>query len=104
MVVVGAGHLSGVENYLKNSKPTESLVELEHIPKKSLVAKSIPWLIPLLVFGLFGFFVYSGSGVDLVELFTVWTLANALFAAIGCIIARGHILAILLRYLSGLFS
>ena len=95
LVVVGAGHLTGVESYLKNSKPTESLAELEHIPKKSLVAKSIPWLIPLLVFGLFGFFVYSGSGVDLVELFTVWTLANALFAAIGCIIARGHILAIM---------
>ena len=49
----------------------------------------------MLVFGLFGFFVYSGSGVDRVELFTVWTLANALFAAIGCIIARGHILAIM---------
>ncbi|MAH08366.1 MAG: conjugal transfer protein TraB [Euryarchaeota archaeon] len=95
LVVVGAGHLTGVESYLKNSKPTESLAELEHIPKKSLVAKSIPWLIPLLVFGLFGFFVYSGSGVDLVELFTVWTLANALFAAIGCIIAGGHILAIM---------
>ena len=95
LVVVGAGHLNGVESYLTNSKPTESLAELEHIPNKSLVAKSIPWLIPMLVFGLFGFFVYSGSGVDLVELFTVWTLANALFAAIGCIIARGHILAIM---------
>ncbi|MBL6732292.1 MAG: TraB/GumN family protein [Candidatus Poseidoniaceae archaeon] len=95
LVVVGAGHLNGVESYLKNSKPTESLAELEHIPKKSLVAKSIPWLIPLLVFGLFGFFVYNGSGVDLFELFTVWTLANALFAAIGCIIARGHILAVM---------
>ena len=94
LVVVGAGHLNGVESYLKNYKPTESLSELENIKKKSLFAKSIPWLIPLLVFGLFGFFVYSGSGVDLVELFTVWTLANAFFAAIGCIIARGHILAI----------
>jgi len=94
LVIVGAGHLNGVESYLKNPKPVESLAELEHIPKKSLFSKSIPWLIPLLVFGLFGFFVYSGSGVDLVELFTVWTLANALFAAIGCIIARGHILAI----------
>ena len=95
LVVVGAGHLTGVESYLTNSKPTESLAELEHIPNKSLVAKSIPWIIPMLVFGLFGFFVYSGSSVDLVELFTVWTLANALFAAIGCIIARGHILAIM---------
>ena len=29
------------------------------------------------------------------EFFTVWTIANAVFAAIGCIIARGHPLAIL---------
>ena len=63
LVVVGAGHLTGVESYLTNSKPTESLAELEHIPNKSLVAKSIPWIIPMLVFGLFGFFVYSGSSV-----------------------------------------
>ena len=44
---------------------------------------------------MFGFFVYQGSSVDIVELFTVWTLANAVLAAIGCIIARGHVLAIL---------
>ena len=64
-------------------------------PERSLLAKSIPWLIPLLVFGLLGFFLFRGNSVDIVDLFTVWTLANAILAAIGCIIARGHILSVL---------
>ena len=95
LAIVGAGHLSGIENHLCNNKPKHSLEELSTIPKRTLVSKSIPWLIPIFVFGLFGFFVYQGSSVDIVELFTVWTLANAVLAAIGCIIARGHVLAIL---------
>tara|TARA_B100000674_G_scaffold491367_1_gene509143 strand:- start:2872 stop:4023 length:1152 start_codon:yes stop_codon:yes gene_type:complete len=95
LAIVGAGHLSGIENHLCNNKPKHSLEELSTIPKRTLVSKSIPWLIPIFVFGLFGFFVYRGSSVDIVELFTVWTLANAVLAAIGCIIARGHVLAIL---------
>ncbi len=95
LAIVGAGHLSGIENHLCNNKTKHSLEELSTIPKRTLVSKSIPWLIPIFVFGLFGFFVYQGSSVDIVELFTVWTLANAVLAAIGCIIARGHVLAIL---------
>jgi len=95
LAIVGAGHLNGIENHLSNHKPKHSLEELSTIPKRTLVSKSIPWLIPIFVFGLFGFFVYRGSSVDIVELFTVWTLANAVLAAIGCIIARGHVLAIL---------
>ena len=95
LAVVGAGHLSGIENHLCVNQPTNNLVELATVPKRSVLSKSIPWLIPLFVFGLFGYFVYEGNSVDLVELFTVWTLANAVLAAIGCIIARGHILAVL---------
>ena len=45
--------------------------------------------------GLVAYFVSQGDAVDLVELFTVWTAANAVFAALGCILARGHPLAIL---------
>ena len=95
LAVVGAGHLSGIENHLCVNQPTNNLDELATVPKRSVLSKSIPWLIPLFVFGLFGYFVYEGNSVDLVELFTVWTLANAVLAAIGCIIARGHILAVL---------
>ncbi|MGB0200165.1 MAG: TraB/GumN family protein [Candidatus Poseidoniaceae archaeon] len=95
LAVVGAGHLSGIERYLSSNQPQNRIEELSVVPKRSIVSKSIPWLIPLFVFGLFGFFLYQGSSVDIVELFTVWTLANAVLAAIGCIIARGHIFAVL---------
>jgi pheromone shutdown-related protein TraB len=95
LAVVGAGHLNGIEKYLNSDKPKDRIEELSIVPKRSVLSKTIPWLIPLLVFGLFGFFLYQGSNVDIVELFTVWTLANAVLAALGCIIARGHILAVL---------
>jgi pheromone shutdown protein TraB len=41
------------------------------------------------------YFVAKGDGVNLLEMFTVWTAANAVFAALGCALARGHPLAIL---------
>ena len=95
LAVVGAGHLNGIEQYLGSNQPKNRIEELSTIPKRSMLSKSIPWLIPLFVFGLFGFFLYQGSSVDIVELFTLWTLANAVLAAVGCIIARGHIFAVL---------
>jgi pheromone shutdown-related protein TraB len=95
LAVVGAGHLSGIENNLTKVARTSRIEELSMVPERSAFSKSIPWLVPILVFGLFGFFLYRGSSVDIVELFTLWTLANAVLAAIGCIIARGHILAVM---------
>ena len=95
LAVVGAGHLNGIEDHLLSKQLPRNLDELATVPKRSAFAKSIPWLIPLFVFSLFGYLLYQGNSVDLVELFTVWTLANAVLAAIGCIIARGHILAVL---------
>lgn len=95
LAVVGAGHLNGIEDHLLRRQILGNMDELAIVPKRSAFAKSIPWLIPLFVFSLFGYLLYQGNSVDLVELFTVWTLANAVLAAIGCIIARGHILAVL---------
>ncbi len=97
LAVVGAGHLKGLETNLKEKKNFEqnNIQLLEEVPKKGRISKIFPWLIPALVMGLMIYFLTTGEGVDIVELFTVWTLANAVFAAIGCILARGHVLAIL---------
>ena len=95
LAVVGAGHLSGIERCLVSEQTKDRIEELSVVPQRSRLSKSIPWLIPLFVFALFGFLLYDGDSADIVELFTVWTLANAVLAAIGCIIARGHILAII---------
>jgi len=52
-------------------------------------------MFPVLIFGLFGYFAYNGEWDQAVDLFTVWTVSNAILAALGCALARGHPLAIL---------
>ena len=97
LAVVGAGHLKGIEAHLSEStQPQEAeLKGLEVLPKRGRFAKAIPWILPVLVMGMVAYFASQGEAEDLLTLFTVWTAANAVFAAIGCIIARGHPLAIL---------
>ena len=97
LAVVGAGHLKGIEKHLlEQSMPNKSsLVDLNQLPVRGRFSKSIPWLIPLFVMSLIGYSIATGSRDSLVEMFTVWTAANAVFAALGCALARGHPLAIL---------
>ncbi len=97
LAVVGAGHLRGIEAHLNQSTQPdeEALKELEFLPVRGRFSRSIPWMIPLFMMALVAYFVSQGDTVDLVELFTVWTAANAVFAALGCLLARGHPLAIL---------
>jgi len=97
LAVVGAGHLKGIEQHLANDTvpDKEELLQLEHLPVRGRFSKSIPWLIPLFMMSLVVYFVANGEGVNLLEMFTVWTAANAIFAALGCALARGHPLAIL---------
>ena len=97
LAVVGAGHLKGIEAHLSEStQPQEAeLKGLEVLPKRGRFAKAIPWILPVLVMGMVAYFASQGEAEDLLTLFTVWTAANAVFAALGCIIARGHPLAIL---------
>ncbi|MDA0647913.1 MAG: TraB/GumN family protein [archaeon] len=96
LAVVGAGHLAGIEGYLVEDKcDIKRIEELQSIPRKTIAMKVIPWAIPMLVMGLMAYYLSTGSDIDLVQFFTVWAAANAVFAAIGCIIARGHPLAIL---------
>jgi pheromone shutdown-related protein TraB len=97
LVVVGAGHLKGIERALNPYKPlsTEEFESISTVPKKGFVGKVLPFAIPLIVMGLVGFALFNNNEVDYVKMITVWTLFNAIFAAIGCILARGHPLAIL---------
>lgn len=97
LAVVGAGHLKGIESHIKKdtAPKDDELKQLELLPVRGRFSKSIPWLIPLFVMSLMVYFIANGEGVNLLEMFTVWTAANAVFAALGCALARGHPLAIL---------
>ena len=97
LVVVGAGHLKGIERALTPYTPLDpaKLEEISTVPKKGMIGKIVPFAIPLIVMGLVGFALLNNNEVDIVKMLTIWTLFNAIFAAIGCILARGHPLAIL---------
>ena len=97
LVVVGAGHLKGIQQALNPYSPLskEEFESISTVPKKGIVGKFLPFAIPLIVMGLVGFALFNNDEVDYLKMLTVWTLFNAVFAAIGCILARGHPLAIL---------
>lgn len=95
LAVIGAGHLSGVAKQLAQPPPSSQLEELATLPQRSRFVRMIPWAMPLVLIAVIAGFVANGDGVDWVRFFTIWTVANAVFAAIGCILARGHPLAIL---------
>ena len=97
LVVVGAGHLKGIARTLDEYVPLNEveMTELSTVPKRGIVGKVLPFAIPLIVMSLVGFSLWNNDSIDVVKMLTIWTLFNAVFAAIGCIIARGHPLAIL---------
>jgi pheromone shutdown-related protein TraB len=96
LAVVGAGHLAGIKEYLVENKcDINRIQQLQNLPRKTFAMKVMPWAVPMLLMGLMAYYLSTGTDIDLVQFFTVWTAANAIFAAIGCIIARGHPLAIL---------
>lgn len=95
LAVLGAGHLDGVAKKLSNERASIDLEGLSKLPTTSTVRKFLPWAFPLVMIGVLAAFISTSEGVDWVEFFTVWTLANAVCAALACILARGHPFAVL---------
>lgn len=101
LAVVGAGHLQGLARHLKeeNRAPEAIVAELESLPKKS----DIPWFtIFLAVFVLGGFaWGFWRGGIDVgSDLLLQWVLATGVLGAIGCAIAGGHPLSILVAFVA----
>jgi pheromone shutdown-related protein TraB len=101
LAVVGAGHLQGMARHLREeTAPATDIREaLEARPKKS----EVPWFtLVLLAFVLGGFAwgVYRG-GIDVgADLLLQWVLATGILGALGCAIAGGHPLSILVAFLA----
>lgn len=101
LAVVGAGHLQGLSRHLREEQaPAAAIREsLDARPKKS----EVPWFtLGLLAFVLGGFAwgVYRG-GVDVgADLLLQWVLATGVLGALGCAIAGGHPLSILVAFVA----
>ncbi|MAH41637.1 MAG: hypothetical protein CMO41_05260 [Verrucomicrobiales bacterium] len=95
LAVLGAGHLTGVAKILGDKPQSIDSRELEELPSPSVVRRFLPWAFPLVMIGVLAAVISTSQDIDWLTFFTVWTAANAVFAALACLIARGHPLAVL---------
>jgi pheromone shutdown-related protein TraB len=101
LAVVGAGHLQGLAQHLRdgNEPPAATRAELESVKEKS----SIPWFsIVLAAFVLGGFaWGFWRGGIDVgADLLLYWVLLTGTLGAIGCAVAGGHPLSILAAFVA----
>ncbi len=105
LVVIGAGHLSGMQKILESKpqptvqKAVDTITELETLPAESNWPKLIPWLIVLLIVGGFvtGFQKSPEMGWKMV---IDWVLINGSLSALGALIAFAHPLTIITAFLA----
>jgi pheromone shutdown-related protein TraB len=104
VAVVGAGHLKGIQEYIKNPSKEIDIKELEYVPKKRIrISKIIAYLIPILFIGLLvGLLFFRGEAAynEIKDILIWWFLINGSLSSLGAIIARGHPLTIVTAFLA----
>jgi pheromone shutdown-related protein TraB len=96
LVVIGAGHMDGMLDYMANHQedPEKVREQLDASPPKSKWPRVIPWAIMILI--LIGFGIGFSRSPELGwQLVLIWVGINGGLAALGALIARGHPLTIL---------
>ncbi len=104
LVVVGAGHVKGMQQRLEQNHPSteqvaQSISELNLIPVGSRWPKIIPWLVVALIlvgFGV-GFTRSTALGLDMV---IEWIVINGGLSAFGAALATAHPLTVLVAFLA----
>jgi len=108
LAIVGAGHLRGIQTQLEQfaagNSDTASLASLESIPPRGWFSRAAKWIIPLLIIAVIvaGFFRADFS--VFMQMLWRWVLWNGGLAALGCVLALGHPLAILVSFLCAPFT
>ncbi|MBR4530985.1 TraB/GumN family protein [bacterium] len=101
VAVVGAAHVPGILRRLQEEKPEEdSLEDINFVPKGSKVTKMIPWIIPLLIIGMFIYGFFNGNVPDTLEAAIWWVVINGTLSVLGCALALGHPLTILAGFVA----
>ncbi len=100
VAIVGAAHMPGILKKMKQTFSSEEISELSVIPEKTTLSKSLPWLIPAIVVGLFIAGFMTGNTQQLADAAVAWILANGVLSALGALIAFGHPLTILAAFVA----
>lgn len=96
VAVLGAAHVPGIINEIKND---HDLKRLNELPPKSKVPKIIGWSIPLVILAIIAYTFLANPSAGLQQTIS-WVLWNGSLSAIGAAIALGHPLAILTAFIA----
>lgn len=105
LAVVGAAHVPGIIERIRAMAAGEGTTgtdtaDIEAVPPRSWAGRALPWLIPVLIGGLFVTGIIR-SGLDKgLEMSLVWVLANGVPAAAGALIALAHPLTVLISFIA----
>ncbi|MBW6470972.1 MAG: TraB/GumN family protein [Methanosarcinaceae archaeon] len=100
VAVVGAGHRSGIEKYLRAPETIPAPRTLMDVPKKRFgIMKFIGIGIVGIALATFAMLILSGTPLKLLLIaFGWWFIINGVFSAAGALLARGHPYSVLTAF------
>jgi pheromone shutdown-related protein TraB len=101
LVVIGAGHLKGLNGLLREQKndPAATIAELAATPPKARWPKWLALALVLLVFAAIAYAFHRNAALG-TQALTAWVLFTGGFAALGALAAGGHPLSILAAFIA----
>ena len=103
VVVVGAGHMRGIEHALTTHQPIDP-APLEVIPPTSPAWKWVGWGIPTLIIGALVYIGVTQGAREAGENLLFWILANGIPSLVGAVVALGHPLTLATSFLAAPFT
>ncbi len=100
VAVVGAGHLKGIKEHL-GWDMEDRREELLTIPKRIFtLGKFLGIALPAFIIGAFAYMAWKGDFTELKENLIYWILINGSLSALGALLARGHILSVIVAFVA----
>ncbi|MBN2617803.1 MAG: TraB/GumN family protein [Spirochaetales bacterium] len=103
LAVVGAGHVPGMIEWFKGLESGEranDISKISIIPPKSLLSKSLPFVIPVIIIALITLgFIFNGKDVGF-DMIKNWVLTNGILSGFGALLALGHPLTIIAAFVA----
>lgn len=98
VAVLGAGHLPGVVRYLEAlaaGTASSDTTDISQLPPAGVGGKVLGLMFPVLIVGLIVAGFFTGGAKASLDMLVQWILWNGSLAALGTLLAGGHIVTVL---------